>query len=230
MANVKRGGMFLAGAVALGAVLATNAFAAATTTVEPWRTGPSATETTVLTGSQAMTLGLTGPSVTEVEIGETLLKTESGEIECVECTIFNEEGGAKGEGKLRLQNVTVVKPSGCEVVNGQILTNEVSIDATYMINTTAYMRAVPASGAAFSTVTLKAKTGKTCAISGPYISKGSIFFEIGNATGTYSTNQVASTSGAINKAAGGELLLGSKVASLAATSKVEAGGKFFDVE
>ncbi len=219
----------LIAALFLGAVMATNASAAATTTVEPWRTGSSATETAVLTGTQAMTLSLTGPSVTEVEIGETPIKIESGEIECVECTIFNEAGGAKGEGKLKLKKVVVLTPSSCEVQGGQIVTNTVSIDATYMINAAAYLSAVP-TGTAFYTLKLQAKTGKTCAISGSYISKGSIFFEVANVTGTYATSQVASTSGAINAAAGGALLLGTKVASLAATAKFEAGGKFFDVE
>ena len=221
--NLKKFGMALVAVLALGAVMANTAFGAATTTDVQWYLNGSST---ALSGSQAATSGLVGTGTLETEVGETPLTLNSTGLECVGCTIFNEGSSAKGAGKLKFTGVTVATPTGCEVSGGAVETSALTVDADYMIETKNYVRFAPV-GTSFATVTLKAKTGKTCAISGPYIVKGAVFVKSQKATGEGATKQLVNSSGPINAEAGGELKFGSKNATLTGEAFFEAGGNSF---
>jgi len=211
--------------LALGAVTAGSAFAVATTTVEPWRTGTTAGGTTVLAGSQAVTArGGAGEFVSS--IGTTAFTFKWTEVACVSCTIFNETGGAKGEGKLELKNVSVVIPAACTITS-PILTNTLKSDWTYMIGTTAYAQFVQPAGLPIFSFTL---TGSPPCPAGTYKVTGSFFGKLTNATGVYATGQELSFSQAIDETAGGSLGLGGRMAALVGSAKFEALGKFFGVE
>jgi hypothetical protein len=222
---------------ALVAVMASSASAAATTETKAWKSGTTESGTTVLTGSETVTAEI----AENVTLGKSfLLKTTVGEsktpleltahvIECVSCTIFNEGGGAKGKGKIRFKEVTVKTPSTCKVKNGEVLTNELKVDATYMEGEKALQLFEPASGEAFATITLEKGTG-ACAISGSYIVKGTVYSEASNKTGKYATGQQNNFSPTINSAAGGKLRLGEELAELTGSGIFKDGGKYFGVE
>lgn len=222
--NLKKFGMALVAVLVLGAVMANTAFGAATTVSASWYLNGSSTP---LSGSQAATAGLaTGTTgVLLTEVGETPLKLESTSLACESCTIFN-SSGAKGEGKLKFGGVTVASPSGCQVSGGSITTNQLTVDATYMIGTSNYVLFQP-TGTAFATVKLEKKTGQTCPIASSYIVKGTVFVKTQNATGVGATKQFVNSSGAINSEAGGALEFGSKPATLTGEAFFEAGGNSF---
>ena len=224
--SLKKIGMALVAVLALGAVMANTAFGAATTTDVQWYLNGSS-----LSASQAVTSGLVGTATLETEVGETPLKLASTGLECVDCTIFNFGSSAKGEGELKFTGVSVVTPSGCEVIGGAVQTNELKVDADYMIETKNYVRLAPVgAAAALAGLTLKAKMGKTCAISGPYLVKGSVFVKSQNATGVGATKQFVNSSGPINTEAGGELKFGLETATLTGEAWFEAGGKSFETK
>ncbi len=200
--------------LALGAIVSDSASAAATTESAKWFV-----EGSELTGSQTVTGSLEGAvGVLETEVGETPLKLEWTEIECVSCAIFN-EGGAKGEGKLKFTGVTVATPASCVVSGGAILTNQLKIDGTYMNGSTWAQQWLPATGTSIGTVTLQKGT-KPCPIAGSYILSGSEFSAATNATGVNSTLQLFQFSLTNNSTLGGLIKFNSKPASLTFILKV----------
>ena len=229
----KKLGMALAAVLLLGAVMASSAFAAAVSEPAQWYLNGSETP---LAGSQAVTAGLAEGTkmVLETEVGETPLTIESTGLECQECTIFNEGGNALGKGKLKFTGVTVATPSGCEVSGGSVLTNQLAVKATYMGTVGGVVwntiTITPPAGATATIViiTLKAKTGKTCAISGPYVVKGSVLIKTVSATHVRRKRHFVQSSGTINKEGGGSLSFGSKTATLTGEAFFEAGGNEFE--
>ena len=231
--SLKKFGMALVAVLVLGAVMANTAFGAAKTEPASWWVGGSK-----LAASQAVTAGLaTGTKgVLATEVGETPLTLESTGLECISCSIENNaEGNAVGKGKLKFTGVTVATPSGCEVSGGAVTTNELSVNATYMgtvggvtWNTVTFTGS--GTNKQFAIVTLAAKAGKTCAISGPYIVKGTVFVKTKNGTGVGATKQFVESSATINKEGGGSLEFGSKTATLTGEAFFEAGGKSFETK
>ena len=236
--KLKRFGIALTLVFVLGAVTAGNASAneRAITKMVKAKTGLTAGTTTVLTGKQAMTLALTSATaVLETEVGTTPLKLTSKKLECSSCVLFNEEGGAKGQGKVTLKGVTVASPTTCKV-SGEVVVIEYTTDFTYVAESTiAATRFEPVTGkSTIATIKLENGTGE-CAISGTYSLKGAFFAEDTNATGVYATSQPFQTSAAINKELGGEemaggLEFGSKPATFTASAKLEAEGLYFGIE
>jgi hypothetical protein len=210
--NLKKLGLALVVVCALGALVASSAFAAATQKNATWRTGSTGT---VLTGSETVKASGSGELVTTV--GETPLVLKSAGLECLECKVENSSGNAIGSGKLKFTGVTVSTPATCAVSGGSVTTLALKINAGYMgAGTTNYVLFQPNSGTTFATVTLTAGSG-SCPLSGSYIVSGKDFVQSNNATGVYEVNQTVQSSGTINSEASGEatpLKFGSKEAKL----------------
>ncbi len=217
--RLKKLGAAIVVVLALGAVVASSAFAAAEEVPATWRVGEAGT---VLSGSEAVTATGSGELVTE--LGETPLVLKSSGLECLECTIKNEEGKAKGAGKLKLTGVTVSSPAGCQVSGGSITTVLLDFTHYYMGGGWWFTRIEVFSGTTFATVKIEKQTGKTCAIAGSYLVSGNIFAKANNATGVYAKEQTGTTSGAINAEGGGELKFGSKAAELKGTATFALSG------
>lgn len=211
-----------------------SALGAATTENRTWHSGTTEGGVSVLAGSEEVTAEIaTNPSVgktfiIKTKISGTTIELAATGISCVSCTIFNEGGGARGRGKTRFTGVTVKTPSTCKVKEGAIMTNELTVDATYMEGSKPLRLITPTTGEAFATVTLEKGTG-TCAITGSYIVKGSIFSEGTLATGVYKTEQPSTFSPSINSAAGGALKFGAEPAELTGSVILKDGGKYFGV-
>jgi hypothetical protein len=215
--RLKKLGAALVVVAALGAVLASSAFATASTEDVKWFTG-SGTE---LTGSETMSAEAvgTGTFTTESE-GGTKYVLQSKKVSCVECKIENSGGSAIGSGKLKFEEVSVVEPAGCSVASS-ITTTALSVTADWMEGTTNYIKFVPTKGetTAFATVSI---TG--CALETTLVPKGSVFVQSQNATGVQAVGQEIHSSEAINATAGGSLKVGSKNASLKADAIFRMSG------
>jgi hypothetical protein len=216
--NLKKLGAALVVVLLLSAVVVSSASAAAVAEAATWRTGSAGT---VLSGSETETATGKGELVTAV--GETPLVLKSTGLECLECTIKNEEGKATGTGKLRLTGVTVSSPAAC-AVNGGAITTVVIVFAHYYMNGVLWETRISVlSGATLATVSLVKGSG-ACPIAGTYNLTGNLFTRATNATGVYAAGQTATSSGAINKEAGGELKFGSKAAELNGTATYALSG------
>ena len=231
--NLKNLGTALVASFALVGVMANSAFAVAVTEPAKWFVTGSE-----LKGSQAVTSSLdTGTvAVLETEVGEWSLTINASGLECVGCTIFNEGGLARGNGKLKFTGVTVVTPTGCEVSGGAVETSALAVNANYMgvlekeFATTVALANREGPTKPIATVTLKAKTGKTCAISGPYIVKGNLFVKWVWGTGVPFARNFIQSSPVINAVGGGGLTFGAKPATLTAEAFLEAGATDFDLQ
>jgi hypothetical protein len=241
--RLKKLGTALVVVLALGAVMAGNAFAGvAFEEAATWRTGEAGT---VLSGSESVTSTGSGELITKV--GETPLVLKSTGLECIECTIKNEEreilegekkvkkSVAVGNGKLKFTGVTVASPSACAVSGGSVTTVPLEVTA-YFMNTRDFIKEGkeftelqnwvlfhPASGNTFATVTLTKGTG-TCPISGSYIVSGTVFVKSNNSTGVYAVNQTVTSSGTLNAEAGGSLKFGEASAELNGTGTFSLSG------
>lgn len=212
--KLKKLGMTLVVVLALGAVMASSAFAAATTTDVQVYVGPS--PGTVLSGSEA--IAVSGSSELVTTVGETPLVLQSTGTECVSCTIKNEGGAAIATGKLLFTGVTVVSPATCAVEGGKVETKLLSAHPDYMIGSTSYIKFEPDSPETiFAQLKLIKGTG-ACALAGTYNITGTDFLKANNATGVFAVSQGLTGSGAINTEAGGELKFGSKFAELKTTN------------
>ena len=231
--NLKKFGMALFAILVLGAVMASSALAVAEKEKAQWYLNGSETPITEKkeeTATAGLAEGTKG--VLETEVGETPLTLESAGLECLECKIYNEGGEALGKGKLKFTGVTVATPSGCEVSGGAVTTNTLGVNATYMgtvggviWNTVTFTGS--GTSKQFAIVTLVAKAGKTCAISGPYIVKGTVLVKTVSSTNTFLKRQFVQSSKTINKEGGGTLEFGSKTASLTGEAWFEVGGATF---
>jgi hypothetical protein len=167
--NLKKLGAALVVVLLLSAVVVSSASAAAVAEAATWRTGSAGT---VLSGSETETATGKGELVTAV--GETPLVLKSTGLECLECTIKNEEGKATGTGKLRLTGVTVSSPAAC-AVNGGAITTVVIVFAHYYMNGVLWETRISVlSGATLATVSLVKGSG-ACPIAGTYNLTGNLF-------------------------------------------------------
>jgi hypothetical protein len=232
--NLKKFGTVLVVVLALGAVMASSAFAAATTTDTKW-TWNGAVLGEGSANAKTLTAGLVEGTkgVLASEIGETALTLESTGLECIECKIENPTGGgsATGTGKLKFTGITVASNPNCQVTGGSVTTNLLTVDPDYMISTTNYALFKPNTGTAFATVPIVKKTGLTCPIAGNYIVSGTVFVQTQNATGVTARIQKVNSSGTINSTAGGSLTFGTKPATLTGEAFFDAGaGNEFGTE
>jgi len=232
--RLKKLGAALVVAAAIGAVLASNAFAVTTAMTKDvqWYTGAS--PGTLLSGSQAMKVRAVGAGTFTTHVAGVKYVLESKKVSCVGCKIENSGGVAVGSGKLKFEEVSVEEPAGCSVAS-TIETNELSVTADWMgskevenpvgskkfetVETaTNYIKFVPTKGetTAFATVEI---TG--CASATSIVPKGTVFVESANATSTQAVEQEVKSSEAINAAAGGTLHVGTESAVLSASAIFE---------
>lgn len=216
--------MSILAVAALGAVLASSAFATATTTAANWYTGTTAGGVTVLSGSQTLTATLSGTATFATEISGQEVEVRATGVECVSCQISNSPTGGTGSGKLKFTGLTAVKPV-CPVP-ASVTTNALTFSADYMEGTTAMMHIAPTAGLTSEFV------GFTISCVPPleFRAKGDVFGKDANATGVMATTQSLGFSLPINETAGGILRNGTSLASLTGTLVFKAGGLFFGVK
>jgi hypothetical protein len=204
--NLKKLGTALVVVLALGAVMASSAFATAVTKDTHWI--DSAGE---ITGSPEMKLEAVENGFLETTVAGTPLTLKTTAASCVGCTLG---ANATASGKIKFENVTVVTPAACAVEGGTVTTKALTAQADWMEGEKDYIKFLPATeGGAFATVTLVKGTG-TCALAGNYNVTGSAFGETVNKTGVLATMQNVKFSGTINSTAGGALKFGAEPATL----------------
>jgi hypothetical protein len=218
--RLKKLGTALVVVAALGAVLASSAFAAATTTDVQWYTGAS--PGTVLSGSETIAATQVGTSTFTAHVSGTAYELKATGINCVNCKIENSGGTAIGSGELEFTGVTVVQPVGCTTPS-TFKTKPLSVTADWMIGTVNYVKFVPTAGptTAFATINITGPCATTL------VPKGTVFVQSANATGTQAVEQQVSSSEAINTAAGGvagTLHVGTEFAALTGTVKFKMSG------
>jgi hypothetical protein len=219
--RLKKLGAVLVVVAALGAVLASSALAAGVTQDVKWYTGAS--PGTELSGSETIGITQVGTASLTTEIGTIVYTLDWTEVECVGCKIENSGGVAVGSGKLKFEEVSVLKPAGCSVA-ATIETRPLLVQVDWMAAASSepnYVKLTPAAGEATEWATIEI-TG--CALETTILLKGSAFGQTQNATGTEAVEQEVRFSDAINKAAGGTLHVGSKSAVLAASVQFEMSG------
>jgi hypothetical protein len=207
--RLKKLGAALVVVAALGAVLASGALAAATTSDATWRTGASGT---VLSGSAGIASEQVGESTFATTVSGQAVELHSTNIECEGCTIENSGGTAVGAGKLVFTGVTVAKPAGCSVAS-TITTKALKVKADYMIETQNYILFEPSAGTetGFATIEL---TGLSCPIGAAIVPKGTLFTQSTWRTGFYTDEQEVESSSLDNGIAGGSLHVGTEAATL----------------
>ena len=231
--SLKRFGTILVAMLALGAVLASSAFAAAETKPSVWRiNGAKAVEgLTCASGEHEGSPNLFLKS----EIGTTPVELKATGIECIGAELKQVGTSAQATGKLNFTGVTFVTPSTCKVTAAgstspavtSIETNALTAEV-YMEGTKSYVKFTPTTGTTF------AKFGiGTCALATENIAvTGSVFGLSPNATGVEEVSQPLTFSKEIEETAsgvsGGELKLGTKSAFLTGrvVNKVASGLKF----
>ncbi len=212
--KLKKLGAALVVVAAVGAVLASGALAAATTTDVKWYTGAGAG--TELTGSETVAVEQVG-TLTQVSSGSIVLHATG--TNCVGCKIENSGGTAVGSGQLEFTGVTVEKPAGCTTTS-TITTKPLSWKADWMIGVTNYWKFVPTAGEETAFVTFQ--LGGAC--SQVVTHKGSLFVQTANATGTQAASQQVISSATINSTAGGTTRVGTEAGSLTATFNFKLSG------
>ena len=222
--RLKKLGAALVVVAALGAVLASSAFAAATTTDVKWYTGAS--PGTELSGSAEAKTSQVGSSTFETTVSGVAIKLHSTNTECVECKIENSGGTAVGSGKAKFTGVTVQEPATCSVASS-ITTTKLTWKADYMIGTVNYILFEPAAGSTTAMATIEL-TGASCPIKTAIVPKGTVFVKMQNTTGTQAAEQKVNLSAAINTTAGGTLHVGEEPASMSAVTanRLASGSQF----
>jgi hypothetical protein len=204
---------------ALGIVLASSSFAAATTTDVKWYTGSPGTE---LSASETVSAKQAGTGTLTTTIAGTAVKLSATGTECVECKIENSGGTAVGSGKLTFTGVTVVEPAKC-TTSASITTKALTIQSDWMIGTTNYIKFFPSAGEATALTTVEL-AGSGCALAGLYKVTGTVFAQSVNSTGTSAATQAFKTSGTINSTAGGSLKMGENAATLTTEAAFKLSG------
>jgi hypothetical protein len=211
--SLKKLGVALAVVMALGAVMASSSFGAATTGKSQWYVAGAKL---AAGASKEVTCKATGTLTLESEVlGEHTKLTATG-VECIGAKITQESSGSTGmaidSGKLKFTGVTIDEPAGCKVpttLTTEELKTFVQMEST---GTTVYDKFEPATG---STGTFVKVPITGCAIESTPKVTGTAFGKSSLLTGEESAVQTLTFSSAINTAAGGSLLLGTKAATLA---------------
>lgn len=214
--RLRKLGAALVVVAALGAVLASSALAAAVTEDVKWYTGAGA----ALGSSETISATQAGTATLTTKVLGSPLKLQWSSNECVECKIENSGGVAIGSGKLKFKGVKVIEPAGCTVAS-EITTAALSVTADWMSGTTNYLKFVPSAGETTKFATFEI-TG--CALEGTIVSKGSLFVQSQNTTGTQAVSQEVHSSETINTAAGGSFKVGAEKASLEANLIIRLSG------
>ncbi|MGH2938701.1 MAG: hypothetical protein ACRDPE_11350 [Solirubrobacterales bacterium] len=227
--KLRKFGLALVVVSALAAVMASSAFAAATTGKSQWYVGGAKLANGA---SKNVTCKSTGNLTLEGTVLGLKTKLTATGVECLESVIKQEGTGASGmaidSGKLRFTGVTVDEPEGCSVTGGTLTTEKLNT-FVQMDGTKVYDKFQPASGETFVKIPI---TG--CAIAGTIPVTGTDFGlathtnakgeTINNLTGEEFASQMLTFSGTINTEAGGALKLGGNTATLTGTADNELEG------
>jgi hypothetical protein len=190
--KIKTLGLALVALVALGAVLASSAFATPVTKKSQWESG--AKGETAITGTPAVKCSKRGEenfTLKGVVLGAETELTATN-VECKESTIFNKvvssENMAEDAGRLNFTGVTVMKPAGCSVTGGEVTTEPLStrLEMDSAGGGTTYDRFEPTAGATGKFASIKIAG---CAIAGTYPVTGVTYGKATNETGVLATNQ-----------------------------------------
>jgi hypothetical protein len=223
--RLKKLGMALFVVAALGAVLASSAFATATTTEANWFVNGSKLAATA-TPTVANKTGTTAKFVTEVA-GQPVELTSTA-VTCEECSISNSPA-ASGKGFLKFTVSEVMKPTGCTL--SSVKTKKLVVSADYMEGEAAMVKFTPEAGETAGFATFELGGGGACPLAGtPITPKGVVYGKAVNKTGVEAASQEVNFSPTINSNAGGSLKVGEKAATLEATAVVSVEGKNFSVK
>jgi hypothetical protein len=237
--SLKKISLGVVSAVLALAVMASSASATVATTAAQWYIGAEPGVTLELTKSKTIKGVATSNEVLTTEIGGLPVELVSTEFECEGCKIENKSVTEKvppiayGEGKILFKNVKVKKPLNCtvsgETGEGKILTKQLVIHADWMdtskggtgeppVNNHAVVQFIPAAGAATSFAQFEIGGGECAAIAGKRNLLGSFFVETTKNTGVAALDQGINFNEAVQKTAGGGLLLGIKPANLSGSA------------
>jgi hypothetical protein len=208
--------------VALGAVLASSAFAAAVTEDVKWYTGGGSG--TLLGSSETVSSTIaSSPATFTTHVAGTLYEIRATGINCLNCKMENSGGAAVGSGELEFTGVSVVQPAGCSIAS-TITTKPLSITADWMIGSTNYIEFEPTAGASTQFATVEV-TG--CALATNLVPKGVVYMQSANATATPAVEQEVHSSESINATASGlakPLHVGTELAVLTGSAKFKMSG------
>jgi hypothetical protein len=212
--SLKKLGVALLTVFALGAFMASSAFAANefVTTQGYWYTGASPGTKLGFGAANAKTLlvkALGEKQTLTTTVAGTPLDITAKKVSCVGCVIDNttaaESGNAKDTatlmGKLKFEEVSVSEPAGCSTtttIETKELTAELGMNAA---GTKTTLEFFPTLGktTSFALVEL---SGSGCAISGTYKVTGTVYGESVNATNVFAKGQKVKVSKAIQESAG----------------------------
>jgi hypothetical protein len=189
MMKIKTLGLAFVACVALGAVVASSAFATPVTKKSQWEKGETA-----VGSAQAVKCSKRGTEnflLAGAVLGADTELTATG-VECKESTLSNTvvgtENMAVDAGRLNFTGVTVMKPAGCSVSGGEVTTEPLvtKLEMDSAFKTTTYDRFEPLAGASGKFASIKI-TG--CAIAGTYPVTGVTYGLAVNETGVLATNQ-----------------------------------------
>ena len=241
----KKLGLAIAVVGALGAILASSAFATMETEEVEWYTGNPLT--TTLTSDTAVTLtkalhlheGVTDENATFfVTVGANKYWLKATGVECVGCKITNGTTNpekAMAKGKIKFTGVTVLSPStackgGANGVVGTVETKELTAHADWMekgIKEKGFVRFEPTAGATTTFVTVEI-TG--CGFETTLPVKGVVFCEAKEPTGKAATSQGCTFSEAVHKTTESTLNVSGSTAILEGGAVASIGGTPFGVK
>ena len=206
--SLKKLGIALGAVLAIGALLASSAFASPVTNKAQWvnSEGEAITGKTVTCAKAGA-----GNLVLKGTILGSPAEITAEQVECIGGTIANTEVEgvhmATASGKLKFTGLTVVKPEGCtaEPVETVSLTGSLKMDSENASKS--YAEFKPASGTKFATVKLRG-----CAAEGNYNVNGVTYGEAAYETGVTAESQVLKFNEATNGF--GTLTMGSEPATI----------------
>jgi len=250
--SLKKFGAVLVAMLAIGAVVASSASAAVSTTRAEWYTGASPGTTLPVGTDEAINLAMiehngVKSSTFNVTILGVPVELTSTSLSCTTCNITNKEVTKKagaiayGTGTVTFENVTVKKPANCKVfgetgVEGMIPTKLLQIHGDFMDTTAgnnkAFIQFLPDTPEGTGTFAQFQLKGTGCeAIEASYNVTGSLFVESKNDTGVFGTTQDATASAAVQSTAEAGLKVGVNNATLTGSVRASlASGKSFAIK
>jgi hypothetical protein len=224
----KKLGMAFLVVTALGAFIASSAFAANSFNgaKSAWYTGSS--PGTKLTGGRTLTAKADGVALSlKTTWGGKTLTLDAKTVECIGCKIENSGAVAIAKGKLKFGEVTLAEPE--PTVCGAPSTIETkALKATLGMGgsgTAATVKFEPEAGTSTAFATFEF-TGASCSIAGTYKVTGAVVGEAQNATGVFAEEQTISFSQAIQESGleASSLKFGANNAFLTGTVSNSIGG------
>ncbi|HEY2478518.1 MAG TPA: hypothetical protein VGI17_07295 [Solirubrobacterales bacterium] len=235
----RRGGAAARGSIAAFvafatlAVLASNAYAAATTNKAEWYTGSTFT---TLTGKQVLTASAAEKIELAFPFGGLAIKMRANSASCIECSITNEASGhlgvATGTGRLLFSEAFFLEATTCKFKEDKITSQPLLFEAHYTEGERWLVKISPVSGETDLTLNIEAnKPGDICPFEGSGTPvKGANFGEFKSKTGVFAVEQPVNFSLPISEEAGSNWTFGSQRFAVTGTLNLKAGGNTFGVK